>query len=56
MKLGNNIITLDDAQVAQWREASLPIYDEWAATLDKQGIDGQALIKKAQGLIEKYTK
>ncbi len=56
VKLGNNIITLDDAQVAQWREASLPIYDEWAATLDKQGIDGQALIKKAQGLIEKYTK
>jgi len=55
-KLGNNIITLDEAQVEQWRKASMPIYDEWIANMKTQDIDGKALIEKAQGLIQKYTK
>ena len=53
---GNNIITLDDAQVAEWEVASAPIVDGWIADMDKKGIDGKALIEEAKALITKYTK
>ncbi|NKB53425.1 MAG: C4-dicarboxylate ABC transporter [Rhizobiaceae bacterium] len=54
--MGNNIITLSDAEVAKWREASQPIYDEWIADMKEKGIDGEALIQEAQSLIKKYSK
>jgi TRAP-type C4-dicarboxylate transport system substrate-binding protein len=53
--LGNNIITLDAEQTAEWRELSQPIYDQWVADMNSKGIDGQALIDQARMLIEKYT-
>ncbi len=53
--LGNNIITLSDEEVAKWREASQPIYDEWIADMKGKGIDGAALILEAQSLIKKYS-
>lgn len=53
--LGNNIITLDEQQVAEWEAAAAPIVDEWIADMDKKGIDGQALVDEARALIEKYT-
>lgn len=56
VKLGNNIIGLNEAQIEQWRKASMPIYDEWIASMKEQGIDGQALVDKAQSLIKKHTK
>lgn len=54
--MGNNIITLSDEEVAKWREASQPIYDEWVADMKGRGIDGAALLSEAQELIKKYTK
>ncbi|MEP1207710.1 MAG: TRAP transporter substrate-binding protein [Rhizobiaceae bacterium] len=54
--MGNNIITLSDADVAKWREASQPIYDEWIADMKGKGIDGAALISEAQELIKKHSK
>lgn len=53
--LGNNIITLDEAQTQEWRDLSQPIYDEWIADMASKGRDGQALIDEARMLIEKYT-
>ncbi|MCB1312572.1 MAG: TRAP transporter substrate-binding protein [Sedimentitalea sp.] len=53
--LGNNIITLDAEQTAEWRELSQPIYDAWIADMSSKGIDGQALIDQARMLIDKYT-
>ncbi len=55
LDLGNNIITLDEAQTAQWKEASQPIYEAWVADMNEKGIDGQALIDEARMLIDKYT-
>ncbi len=52
---GNNIITLNEAETAIWRDASQPIYDEWVTDMNSKGIDGQALIDEARMLIEKYT-
>lgn len=53
---GNNIITLDAAQTEEWRKMAQPVYDEWIADVKTKGIDGQALIDEAKGLIAKYTK
>ena len=55
LDLGNNVITLDADQTAEWRELSQPIYDNWLADMAEKGKDGQALLEEAQMLIEKYT-
>ena len=55
LDLGNNVITLNAEQTAEWRELSQPIYDNWLADMAEKGKDGQALIDEATMLIEKYT-
>ncbi|NIZ60501.1 C4-dicarboxylate ABC transporter [Sedimentitalea sp. CY04] len=56
LDMGNNVITLDAAQTAEWRARAQPIYDKWLADMTEKGIDGQALIDEATMLIEKYSK
>lgn len=53
---GNNIITLTDAEVAEWQAAAQPVYGDWIAEMKEKGIDGEALISEAQELIKKYSK
>ncbi|PCJ05151.1 MAG: C4-dicarboxylate ABC transporter [Rhodobacteraceae bacterium] len=56
LDMGNNVITLDAEQTAEWRERAQPIYDKWLADMSDKGIDGQALLDEATMLIEKYSK
>ena len=56
VKAGNNIIQLDEAEVARWKEAAQPVIARWVAEMDKQGIDGQALIEQAKARIAANTK
>lgn len=53
--MGNNIITLNEEQIAEWKAAAQPIYDEWIADMESKGIDGAALIEEARELINGYT-
>lgn len=48
-EMGNNIITVTDT--SEWVEMASPIYDTWTADMAAQGLDGQALIERAQGLM-----
>ena len=52
---GNNIITLTDAQVADWRAASQSTIDNWIAEADAAGIDGTGLFEEATALIAKHN-
>lgn len=52
---GNTIVVLDDAEVARWQNAAMPVVERWIADMDAKGIDGKALIDQAQGLIQKYA-
>ena len=52
---GNYIITLDDASVEEWRAASASIADSWLAEAEAAGIDGDALLARAQELIAENT-
>lgn len=49
---GNNIITLDEAEVARWIEASRPVYDRWIERASDEGFDGAAAIEEAESLIQ----
>ncbi len=50
--MGNTIITLDEAQVAEWRAASAGTIEAWVAEMDAAGKDGSGLLARAQALIE----
>lgn len=52
---GNEITILDEAEVARWKEASKPVVARWIADMDAKGIDGQALIDRAQALIKEHS-
>jgi len=56
LKRNNNIITLSDAEVNRWRQASQPIIDNWVKEMDGKGMKGTQLLAEARELIEKYSK
>jgi len=49
---GNNIITLTDAQVAEWKDASSGVATSWVEDMNSKGFDGQALLDQAKALIK----
>ena len=51
---GNNIVTLDQAEVDRWKAASEPVVQRWIDDMNGQGIDGAALIEQAKALIAKH--
>ncbi|WP_439110201.1 TRAP transporter substrate-binding protein [Lentibacter sp.] len=50
---GNNIITLTDAQVAEWKAAASGVEAGWVEEMNGKGFDGQALLDQAKDLIKK---
>lgn len=52
LDLGNNVITLSDAQTAEWQAAAAGTIDAWIAEMEGKGIDGAALRARALELIE----
>jgi TRAP-type transport system periplasmic protein len=50
--LGNNIITLDDAETARWKEAAQPTIAQWFTDMQALGVDGEALHEAALALVE----
>jgi hypothetical protein len=53
--LGNNIITLDEAETARWREAAQPTIDQWYTDMQAAGLDGEALHEQALALVDKHA-
>ena len=51
---GNNIVTLDEAEVARWKAAAEPVVDRWIADMEAQGIDGAELIERARAAIARH--
>lgn len=51
---GNNIIQLDEAEVARWKDKAQPVIARWVADMEAKGIDGNALIEEARALIRKH--
>jgi TRAP-type C4-dicarboxylate transport system substrate-binding protein len=53
--LGNNIITLDEAETARWVEASKPTVSKWISEMSGKGVDAQKLYDTAVQLVEQET-
>ncbi|WP_373050318.1 TRAP transporter substrate-binding protein [Thalassovita aquimarina] len=53
VKAGNNIVTLDAAEVARFKAKAEPVIARWVADMESKGIDGNALIEQAKALIKK---
>ena len=54
--LNNNFIVLDEAETARWQAAAEPIYAEWIAEMDGQGVDAAALLEKFRALLAEESK
>lgn len=48
---GNNIITLSEAAVAEWKAAAQPTTEAWVEEMDGKGLDGTGLRARALELI-----
>ena len=46
---GNEITTIADVQ--PWLDIVQPVYADWVSDMNEKGIDGQALIDQARGLM-----
>jgi TRAP-type C4-dicarboxylate transport system substrate-binding protein len=53
---GNTFYTVPASELQNWVKASAPLYDEWAADMDKRGLPGKQMLKDARDLLEKYKK
>ncbi len=51
---GNEIITLDQAEIARWKAATRPVIDRWIKDTTARGLDGQALYDEAKALIAEF--
>ncbi len=51
----NEIVTLDAAETARWKDAAQATIDTWIAEMDGKGVDGAALVEDARTLIEKHS-
>ncbi len=49
--LGNNIITLDEAETQRWKDAAQPTIDKFYADAAAAGFDGKALHEAAKALV-----
>jgi len=51
---GNNVITISEADVGPWRAAAEATTAEWIAEMDEKGIDGAALLARAEELLAEH--
>lgn len=51
---GNVLYTVPAAELDNWLKASMPLYDDWVADMDKRGHNGKALLEEARSLLAKY--
>ena len=53
---GNSIITMGNAEVADFIKRSSQVDDEWVADMNKRGFNGAKLLQSAKDLIAKHGK
>lgn len=54
LDMGNNIITVSEADARPWRAAAEATTADWIAEMDAKGIDGAALLARAKELLDKH--
>lgn len=52
--LGNNIITLDEAETQRWKDTAAPLIDAWIEEMNGKGMDANAMVDDARAMIAKH--
>lgn len=52
----NDFHTIPASELDNWVRASAPLYDEWAANMDKSGMNGKVMLQDARDLLKKHAK
>ena len=55
LKFKKKHIVLNKEETEAFEVALRPVTERWIKDVEKEGIDGRALVKKAKRLIEKYS-
>jgi TRAP-type C4-dicarboxylate transport system substrate-binding protein len=56
LKLGHEFIKLSDEESAKFKEAVKPVFSEYIKGAKDKGVDGDAVFKAVQEMVEKYSK
>jgi TRAP-type C4-dicarboxylate transport system substrate-binding protein len=56
LKLGHEFLKLSDEESAKFKAAMKPVFEEYIKQATEKGVDGQAIFKAAQEMVEKYNK
>jgi len=49
------ITTLSEEETAKWKDKIAPVFDEYQAKLDEQGMDGEMILNTVKELADKYN-
>ncbi|GAA6143572.1 TRAP transporter substrate-binding protein [Hydrogenophaga sp. 5NK40-0174] len=55
-KNGNNVVALDEAETAKFRETAASVEADWVKEMQGKGIDGASLVKQARALVQQNSK
>jgi len=55
-KLGHEFIKLSPEEDAKFKNAVKPVFDEYVKQVKEKGVDGDAVFKTTQEMVEKYSK
>ena len=50
---GHTIVPMSAAQIAEWKKAVAPVYDQWVANADKAGINGKQALEDLRARLQK---
>ena len=49
------ITSLSEEETAKWKDKIAPVFDEYQAKLDEQGLDGEMILNTVKELADKYN-
>lgn len=50
---GHTIVPMTPAQIANWKKAVAPVYDQWVSSADKAGVPGKAALDDLRARLQK---
>jgi len=56
MEAGGDVYILPDEEYKRWQEATAGIAAEWVQEANAKGFDGEAILRKARAILDKYQK
>lgn len=53
---GHELIELSPEELAKWKQAAVPVREEWVKKMDAKGLPGREVLEAAERILEEYNK